>query len=58
VPAKLAEELKTAPDTPALKIIRRYLDQGCKEFEVSVTVHPTERFRFSMRLKREPAIAH
>ncbi|HEU0198882.1 MAG TPA: UTRA domain-containing protein [Burkholderiaceae bacterium] len=57
VPAELAQELKARPDSPALKIVRRYLVQAGAMFEVSVTIHPTKRFRLSMRLRREPVTA-
>ncbi|HEU0203879.1 MAG TPA: GntR family transcriptional regulator [Burkholderiaceae bacterium] len=57
VPAELAEELKSKPGSPALKIVRRYLDQTGAMFEVSVTIHPTKRFRLSMRLRRERVTA-
>jgi GntR family transcriptional regulator len=55
VPAPLADELQAKPESPALKIVRRYLDQAGEMFEASVTIHPTKRFRVSMRLRRERA---
>jgi DNA-binding GntR family transcriptional regulator len=48
----LAEELKAEPGSPALKIVRRYLDASDEAFEISVSVHPAERFTFSMELSR------
>ncbi len=51
----VASELRVDPGSPALKVVRHYVDQGGQVFEISVTIHPAERFRFSMRLKRERA---
>lgn len=52
VPESVAQALKVAPGAAALEIVRRYLDASGQVFEVSVTVHPAERFSVSMRLKR------
>ena len=53
VPQQLAQELQAAPGSPALKVIRRYFDHANDLFEISVTIHPAERFTFSTRLTRE-----
>ena len=53
VSAALAEALRAEPDSPALKIVRHYVDQAGEAFEISVSVHPIGRFRFTMRLKRD-----
>lgn len=55
VPPEVASELRAEPHSPALKVVRHYLDQGGQVFEISVTIHPADRFRFSTRLKRERA---
>lgn len=52
LPGPLAEELKAEPGSPALQIVRRYLDAGDEAFEISVSVHPADRFTFSMELSR------
>jgi len=52
VPTELAGELKVDAGSPALMIIRRYLDTADEVFEISVTIHPAERFTFSMELSR------
>lgn len=52
VPAHLAEELKVDAGSPALKIVRRYFDAADEVFEITVTLHPAERFTFSMELHR------
>jgi DNA-binding GntR family transcriptional regulator len=48
----LAKALRLAIGTPALKIVRRYFDAAGELFEVSVSVHPADRFSVSMRLQR------
>jgi DNA-binding GntR family transcriptional regulator len=55
VPPELAEALQAAPGSEALKIVRRYLDpDGCL-LDVSVTIHPADRYTLSMELNRERA---
>lgn len=51
VPDELAESLQAPAGSPALKIIRWYLDAAGQAFEVSVTLHPGDRFAVSMRLQ-------
>ena len=53
VPAKLARELQVDAGTPALRIVRRYIDPAGEAFEISVTIHPADRFTFSIRLRRD-----
>jgi len=53
VPAKLASELQVDAGTPALKIVRHYVDPAGQAFEISVTIHPANRFTFSIRLTRD-----
>ena len=55
IPTALAAELKVKPGSPALRIVRRYFDDSGDVFEGSVTIHPMDRFRLSMRLRRERA---
>jgi DNA-binding GntR family transcriptional regulator len=52
VPAHLAEELKVDAGSPALMVVRRYFDAADEVFEITVTIHPAERFTFSMELQR------
>ena len=52
VPKALAAELQVEPASPALRIVRHYLDAADEAFEISVAVHPAERFTFSMELRR------
>jgi len=53
VPERLASELEAEAGAPALKIVRRYLDSAGEVFEISITIHPADRFTFSIRLQRE-----
>jgi DNA-binding GntR family transcriptional regulator len=53
VPEHMAGPLAVAPGTSAMTIIRRYTGRGRKIFEVSVSVHPQDRFTYSITLKRE-----
>ncbi|EHP42691.1 GntR family transcriptional regulator [Cupriavidus basilensis OR16] len=48
----ISRALGLTPGQAALKIVRRYFDASGHVFEVSVTVHPAERFSLSMRLQR------
>jgi GntR family transcriptional regulator len=57
VPVEIAEALRAEPGSPALKIVRHYLDQAGKAFEISISIHPIGRFRFAMRLKRDRGTA-
>lgn len=52
---EIAETLREAPGAAALRIVRRYLDQAGETVEISATIHPADRFTFSMRLRRERA---
>lgn len=52
---KLARALGEAAGAPALRILRRYIDHAGEAVEISVTIHPADRFTFSMRLRRNLA---
>jgi DNA-binding GntR family transcriptional regulator len=52
VPPQLAEPLMAEAGSPALMIVRRYLDAADEVFEISASLHPAERFTFSMELNR------
>ena len=49
---ELAEPLKAEAGSPALQLLRHYLDAAGDVFEISVTTHPADRFTFSMQLER------
>ena len=50
--ASMAKALRVEQGSAALKIVRRYTDADGQTFEVSVSVHPADRFSVSMRLQR------
>lgn len=52
VPMPLADALQVEPGSMALKAVRRYVDSADVAFEISVTVHPVDRFAFSIQLNR------
>jgi GntR family transcriptional regulator len=52
VPKTMAEVLKVEAGSPALKIVRRYLDGANEAFEISVSVYPAGRLTLSTELKR------
>lgn len=54
IPDGKAELLKVPAGSSALKIVRRYLGTRKRVIEVAVSLHPKERFTYSMRLERRP----
>lgn len=52
MPKTTSLELGVEAGTPALQITRRYVDAANAVFEVSVSLHPADRFTFSMDLSR------
>jgi len=50
---RIAGALEATPGEPALRILRHYLDRCERVFEVSVSVHPADRFEYSMRIRRD-----
>jgi GntR family transcriptional regulator len=46
IPGRLAGKLAATAGSPALQIVRRYIDPAPGTFEISVTLHPAERFTF------------
>jgi len=53
IPAKLARPLRVAAGTPALTVVRRYTGLKSGMFEVTVTIHPENRYTYSMELRRQ-----
>lgn len=53
VPPAMARHLRVAPGSPAMTIIRRYVGLKGDNFETTVTVHPENRYTFTMDLHRE-----
>ncbi|TKC92572.1 GntR family transcriptional regulator [Trinickia terrae] len=52
VSKEMAARLQMPAGTAALEIVRRYIDSTGIAFEVSISIHPADRFSVSMRLKR------
>lgn len=52
VPKSMAEALKADAGSPALKIVRRYIDSSNEAFELSMSIHPAGRMTVSTELKR------
>lgn len=55
LPDGIAPALDAVPGSPALKIVRRYLDGTGDLFIATVTWHPADRFAYTMVLKRSGA---
>jgi len=53
VPDAVAEALQVPPGTPALVVVRRYTGHKKRVFEVSVSIHPQDRFTYSAELHRQ-----
>lgn len=51
----LAQALNVSAGMAGLEIVRQYFDAAGQIFEVSVTVHPSDRFAVAMRLQRSEA---
>ena len=52
---KRAAELDVAPGSPALKFTRRYYVTGRRLVELSISLHPAERFTYHMSIMRDAA---
>ncbi|MDJ0928516.1 MAG: GntR family transcriptional regulator [Gammaproteobacteria bacterium] len=52
VDEKVAAAVDVEPGTSSLILVRRYLGRGQRQFEISVSEHPADRFEFSLTLKR------
>lgn len=52
---EVAAALDAEPGEPALRIVRRYLGTNGSPLEVSVSIHPADRFTYAMRLRRDAA---
>ncbi|MCC7079249.1 MAG: GntR family transcriptional regulator [Burkholderiales bacterium] len=53
VSRKIAPALAVKVGSPAITIIRRYIDKDACNFETTVTIHPEGRFTYSMEFRRE-----
>jgi len=50
---ELARRLHAAEGSPALVIVRRYFGAGRRLFEMSINIHPSDRFSYAISLKRD-----
>ncbi len=50
---ELARRLEVRPETAAMTIVRRYKTADDQVFETTVSVHPEDRFVYSLELKRD-----
>lgn len=53
VPAALADALRCPAGAAALKIVRRYLDAEGALIDLSITIHPADRYVYNMQLMRQ-----
>jgi len=52
-PEEAARAIETKAGDPAVRLLRRYLDDADRPLIVSASWHPAEAFSYTMRLKRE-----
>jgi len=52
----MAARLGAPEQSPALVITRRYFGAGRRLFEMSVSIHPADRFSYAMTLKRDVSV--
>jgi DNA-binding GntR family transcriptional regulator len=55
VPGRMARALEVVPDSPALLLRRRYLGADGELLQVTCTVHPENRYAYTMRFRRTAA---
>ena len=52
IPPNRAEFLQVVPGSPALRIVRRYFGITKRVIELAISLHPMNRFTYSMRIRR------
>lgn len=55
IPAAAARALKVRRGASGLELVRHYLDENERVFEVTLSLYPAERFRYSVELRLERA---
>ena len=50
IPADIAALLEVVPGSPGLSIVRHYLSETDEVFEATLSIHPSERYRYAMQL--------
>jgi GntR family transcriptional regulator len=53
MPQEIASALGVAPQSPALMTRRRYFAEDAEPFEITLSIHPGERYAHTQRLQRE-----
>ncbi|MFM0626474.1 GntR family transcriptional regulator [Paraburkholderia xenovorans] len=53
LPAKLAQRLNAKPRSPALWLCRRYLNRRAQVVELTISVHPADRYSYSETFQRD-----
>lgn len=48
---KIAKVLGVEPGSPALRIVRRYVDHNGETFETTISIHPADRYACSIVLR-------
>jgi DNA-binding GntR family transcriptional regulator len=54
MPASFAPRLRVAPGSPALRIERRYFVHSPDPVQIAISIHPGDRFSYSMTLASKP----
>ncbi|HZD52368.1 MAG TPA: GntR family transcriptional regulator [Woeseiaceae bacterium] len=49
---EVANRLDATPGAPALRFVRRYIGRSGRSFLISISMHPADRFNYSMRIRR------
>jgi GntR family transcriptional regulator len=55
MPPEIAKALDAEPLKPALMTRRRYFAGGDAPFEITLSIHPGDRYAYTQRLHREGA---
>ncbi|HEY4370517.1 MAG TPA: GntR family transcriptional regulator [Burkholderiales bacterium] len=58
IPARLARPLKVKPGSPALTVVRRYYGRKSGMFEITVSIHPENRYTYTMDMYRDMRSGH
>jgi DNA-binding GntR family transcriptional regulator len=56
VPKEVARLLEVAPGSAGLNVLRRYAGSDGKVFEVTLSIHPAQRYTYNFHLEREQPV--
>ncbi len=48
----VAARLEVEPGSASMRVVRRYVGRGKRQFEISVSEHPADHFKYSLKLDR------